>query len=512
MLIVDTYTQFRDPVAVLRNAGKALGPTGRLGIVDFKRDGSGGPGPRLEERIAPEAIEADADGGRPQALQPGDVPSISILAGFHTMRTPLSSPPPFFGPHFDRVGRALQEFLPSDSTEVVVDCMRYTLLAPSKRVRAVLVLLTAELCGNVSRAMPAACAIEAVHAASLMLDDLPCMDNAPLRRGRPSSHLTYGEAVTILAAFGLLNQAFGHLAKSYEPPLAMRLTSLMSDAVGLDGLVGGQAEDVLATERALSFETLERIHRRKTGVFFSAAAAAGVLTAGGSSADLSALTNYAKNLGLAFQIVDDLLDVTGTTAETGKAVRTDVRKTTFVSFSGVDGARQLANELCATATTALEPFGARANSTGGAGEVRRRAEAVSGRPAGSASRRAARTAARARLPRRARGSLRARRGRAARAGRSRSRRPRAFASASSPARCSGPAAAIGLRARSPGLVTSTTDAVVLAGYLALLFGLAAGCLRVHLDSHRRSGRSRADAHAGVRRSARGAPRRSRVCS
>ena len=114
------------------------------------------------------------------------------------MRTPRSSPPPFFGPHFDRVGRALQEFLPSDSTEVVVDCMRYT-------------LLTAELCGNVSRAMPAACAIEAVHAASLMLDDLPCMDNAPLRRGRPSSHLTYGEAVTILAAFGLLNQAFGHI-------------------------------------------------------------------------------------------------------------------------------------------------------------------------------------------------------------------------------------------------------------------------------------------------------------
>jgi geranylgeranyl pyrophosphate synthase len=97
-------------------------------------------------------------------------------------------------------------------------------------------------------------------------------------------------------------------------------------------------------------------------VLFSAAAATGVLTAGGSSADLNALTNYAKNLGLAFQIVDDLLDVTGTTAETGKAVRTDVRKTTFVSFSGVDGARQLADELCNTAMTALAPFGTRANS------------------------------------------------------------------------------------------------------------------------------------------------------
>jgi len=278
------------------------------------------------------------------------------------MKTSIPAPPPFFNPHFERVGKALQEFLPADSTEVVVDAMRYTLLAPSKRVRGVLVCLAADLCGNTSRALPVACAIEAAHAASLMLDDLPSMDNAPLRRGRPSSHLTYGEAVTILASFGLLNQAFGHIAKHYDAALAQRLTQLLTGAVGLDGLVGGQAEDVLATERALSFETLERIHRRKTGVLFSAAAAAGVLTANGSSADLAALTAYAKNLGLAFQIVDDLLDVTGTTAETGKAVRTDVRKTTFVSFSGVDGARELADELCKTAAGALAPFGGRANA------------------------------------------------------------------------------------------------------------------------------------------------------
>ncbi|HUL72013.1 MAG TPA: polyprenyl synthetase family protein [Vicinamibacterales bacterium] len=274
----------------------------------------------------------------------------------------MSTPPPFFFPHVDRVGRALEMFLPVDSTEVVVDAMRYTLLAPSKRVRGVLVMLSAELCGNVARATPVACAVEAVHSASLMLDDLPSMDNAPLRRGRPSSHVTYGDAVTILAAFGLLNHAYAHLAKNYEPALSQRLTTLLAGAVGLDGLVGGQAEDVLATDRALSFETLERIHRRKTGMLFSAAAAAGALTAGGSAADLTALTAYAKNLGLAFQIVDDLLDVTGTTAETGKAIRTDVRKTTFVSFSGVDGARQLAEELCKTATAALAPFGPRARS------------------------------------------------------------------------------------------------------------------------------------------------------
>jgi len=270
--------------------------------------------------------------------------------------------PPFFNPHFERVGKALKEFLPADSPQVVLDAMGYTLLAPSKRVRGVLVCLAADLCGNASRALPVACAIEAVHAASLMLDDLPSMDNAPLRRGRPSSHTTYGEAVTILAAFALLNQAFAHIAKSYEAAMAQRLTQLLTGAVGLDGLVGGQAEDVLATERALSFETLERIHRRKTGMLFSAAAAAGVVTANGSSSDLAALTAYAKNLGLAFQIVDDLLDVTGTTAETGKAVRADVRKTTFVSFSGVDGARELADELCKTAAAALAPFGDRANA------------------------------------------------------------------------------------------------------------------------------------------------------
>lgn len=278
------------------------------------------------------------------------------------MNASVPAPPPFFNPHFERVGQALEEFLPADSPQVVHDAMRYTLLAPSKRIRGVLVCLAADLCGNVSRALPVACAIEAVHAASLMLDDLPSMDNAPLRRGRPSAHLTYGEAVTILAAFALLNQAFAHIAKSYEAALSQRLTQLLTGAVGLDGLVGGQAEDVLATERALSFETLERIHRRKTGMLFSAAAAAGVLTANGSSSDLTALTAYAKNLGLAFQIVDDLLDVTGTTAETGKAVRADVRKTTFVSFSGVDGARELADELCRTAAGALAPFGNRANA------------------------------------------------------------------------------------------------------------------------------------------------------
>jgi geranylgeranyl diphosphate synthase, type II len=273
----------------------------------------------------------------------------------------MPSLPSLFVPHQERVDRALDQFLrPGPVPSRVVDAMRYTLLAPSKRVRAVLVLLSAELCGGtIARALPAACAIEAVHAASLILDDLPSMDDAPLRRGQPAAHIAFGEAVAILAAFGLLNEAFGHLARHHEPALARRLTVLVSDAVGLDGLVAGQAEDVLATDDALRFETLERIHRRKTGVLFGAAATAGALSADASAADVAALAAYAKNLGLAFQIVDDLLDVVGSPEETGKAVRRDARKTTFVSFSGVDGARQLAGELCRTAVTALEPFGRR---------------------------------------------------------------------------------------------------------------------------------------------------------
>jgi geranylgeranyl diphosphate synthase type II len=203
--------------------------------------------------------------------------------------------------------------------------------------------------------------MELVHASSLILDDLPSMDDAPLRRGRRSNHLEFGEAIAILAAFGLLNLAYGTIARVYDPALASRLGALLSDAVGIDGLIGGQAADLLATEQQITFEMLERIHRGKTGALFSAAATSGALVAGAPADGVASLAAYAKNLGLAFQIIDDLLDVEGDPAETGKAVREDVKKTTFVSFSGVAGARQLATELCQTADRALAPFGRRAD-------------------------------------------------------------------------------------------------------------------------------------------------------
>jgi geranylgeranyl diphosphate synthase, type II len=271
--------------------------------------------------------------------------------------------PEFISTHIGAIEQELERVTPHETArpEALHRAMRYTLFAPSKRVRAVLTLLSADVCGSADRALPAAAAIELVHASSLILDDLPALDNADLRRGRPSNHVANGEAMALMAAFNLFNLAFDTIARAYEPPLARQLTTLVAGSVGSEGLIGGEVEDLLATDLQLSFEALELIHRWKTGALFVAASVAGALTAGGRGEQVAALTAYAKNLGLAFQIVDDLLDVEGDPAETGKPRLADARKTTFVSFSGVEGARQLARELCQTATGALGLFGPRAD-------------------------------------------------------------------------------------------------------------------------------------------------------
>jgi geranylgeranyl diphosphate synthase type II len=269
--------------------------------------------------------------------------------------------PAYFQEYQRSVDTELLRLVPDHGDEVQRS-MAYTVLAPSKRVRPVLTLLSAELCGGrAARAIPVAACVELVHAASLILDDLPSMDDAPLRRGRPSNHREFGEAIAILAAFALLNLAYGTIAQSYEKDMAPKLSAMLSEAVGTGGLIAGQAADLLATDKTIDFEMLERIHRGKTGALFVAAAAAGAVTAGASADAIASLSAYAKNLGLAFQIIDDLLDVEGDPAQTGKAVRGDARKTTFVSFSGVAGARQLAKELCDTADRSLQPFGRRAD-------------------------------------------------------------------------------------------------------------------------------------------------------
>lgn len=272
----------------------------------------------------------------------------------------MTAVPSFFPDYQRLVDAELSRLLPADD-DAVSKAMAYTVLASSKRVRPVLTLLSTELCGgDVSTALPAAAVMELVHASSLILDDLPSMDDAPLRRGRAANHLQFGEAIAVLAAFALLNRAYATLARAYDPALGARLNGLLSNAVGTEGLIGGQAADIFGTRERVTFEMLERIHRGKTGALFCAAATAGAVIANASTEALGSLGAYAKNLGLAFQIVDDLLDVEGDPAETGKAIRADVKKTTFVSFSGVAGARELAKELCQTADRALAPFGRRA--------------------------------------------------------------------------------------------------------------------------------------------------------
>ncbi len=230
-----------------------------------------------------------------------------------------------------------------------------------------LALAVAELCGggDSEAAVDIACAVELVHAASLVLDDLPAMDDARLRRGRATVHRVYGEEIAILAAFALLNRAFALVAE-VAPRLGLRryepeeLIHHLTEAVGTDGLIGGQALDLVASSAEVDLERLEYIHSHKTGALFVAAAELGAMVADAKRRDLDAVGRYAKNLGLAFQIEDDLLDVLATPAETGKDAGQDAGKPTFVSLLGLGGASALADELLEFAIASLAPFGSRA--------------------------------------------------------------------------------------------------------------------------------------------------------
>jgi geranylgeranyl diphosphate synthase, type II len=263
-----------------------------------------------------------------------------------------------------RVEAALRRLLPRERAPAVEAAVESSLFAPAKRLRPVLSLLVAEILkGDPEAVLPAGCAIEMVHTASLILDDLPSMDDAKTRRGRPTCHVAHGEATAILAAFALQNRAFEILAEGWpggpDAEARSRAAKELCRAIGTDGMIAGQSVDLLMTDRVLDFPTLEFIHSRKTGALFMASAAIGAQTARAQPAELLAVVAYAKNLGLAFQIVDDLIDATGG-AEAGKDTGQDVKKTTFVSFSGIGGARALAAELAAASQAALEPFGPRA--------------------------------------------------------------------------------------------------------------------------------------------------------
>jgi geranylgeranyl diphosphate synthase type II len=256
------------------------------------------------------------------------------------------------------------------------EAMRYSLLAPGKRLRPMLVLLAAEACGgSIASAMPAACAVEMIHAYSLIHDDLPAMDDDDLRRGRPTCHKAFDEPTAILAGDGLLTLAFEVLAREIQPPaVAAACCAALAQAAGPCNMVGGQADDIDEEKRGERGEgreksrteelaSLEAIHRRKTGAMIRVSLQLGAMTAAASADQLTALDDYGQRIGLAFQITDDLLDVQSSEAATGKRVGKDAQrgKLTFPGLLGLDQSTQHAEQLIAQACLALASFGPRAD-------------------------------------------------------------------------------------------------------------------------------------------------------
>jgi geranylgeranyl diphosphate synthase type II len=252
---------------------------------------------------------------------------------------------PFLEARRRRVEEALRGALAPLCARVparLYEAMEYSLLAGGKRLRPVLALAAAEAVGGPTAAESApvvdfACAVEFVHTYSLIHDDLPAMDDDDLRRGRPTNHKVFGEALAILAGDALLTEAFGLIGRGREPQRA-RLCARLAAAAGAAGMVGGQADDI--REDALrSLEDLEALHLRKTGALIAVSCAGGALAAGAAETVIDSMQEYGQHLGLAFQICDDLMDVTGDPAKTGKAGGSDARKgkVTFPSLLGRAG-------------------------------------------------------------------------------------------------------------------------------------------------------------------------------
>ncbi len=246
-----------------------------------------------------------------------------------------------------------------------IEAMRYSLLAGGKRVRPILCLATAEALGrDPAPGLAVACALECIHTYSLIHDDLPAMDDDELRRGHPTNHVVFGEAAAILAGDGLLTFAFELLSQAelgeWLPGCdQLRIIRLVAQAAGPLGMVGGQAMDIASENKEIPFATLRSIHSRKTGALITAAVQCGAIIGQASEPQFAALTTYGEQLGLAFQIVDDLLNIEGTAAELGKAVGSDAErhKATYPAFFGVEETRTKAAQAVAGAEAALALLG-----------------------------------------------------------------------------------------------------------------------------------------------------------
>ena len=256
--------------------------------------------------------------------------------------------------------------VPPDLEARVYKAMRYAVLGPGKRLRPFLVLAGARLFGIARQyALQVAAAVEMVHAYSLVHDDLPAMDDSDLRRGRPTCHKEFDEATAVLAGDGLLTAAFEVLADPdthADPAVRCELIAALAAAAGAAGMVGGQMIDLIAEHRPLDIGAITRLQRMKTGALIAFSCESGAILAKAPTEARTALRGYAHDLGLAFQIADDLLDVEGSTAETGKPVGADAAagKATFVSILGVERARSQAELLIGQAVAHLDLFGRRA--------------------------------------------------------------------------------------------------------------------------------------------------------
>ena len=285
-------------------------------------------------------------------------------------------------PFREIVEQALKGYLqPSEGCPArLADAMRYSVLAPGKRLRPILTLLAAEAVAGGSQAaiqaaiqgaLPAACAIEMVHAYSLIHDDLPAMDNDDLRRGLPTCHRKFDEATAILAGDALQTLAFELLSHELPGDRALRCCQLLSRAAGRCQLVGGQADDLAAEGRfdssvagIRSVEQLQRIHLRKTGAIIQTSLCLGGVAAGAAANHLEILESYGRSIGLAFQVVDDCLDVESTSEQMGKNTRKDsvIGKLTYPSLMGLAASRRWANQLVEEACSAIAPLGSAANN------------------------------------------------------------------------------------------------------------------------------------------------------
>ncbi len=269
------------------------------------------------------------------------------------------------------IDQSLDHYLSKSTAvpETLNQAMRYSIFAGGKRIRPVLLLASAEAVGgDPAMLLPAASAFEMVHTYSLIHDDLPAMDNDDFRRGLPTNHRVFGEAMAILAGDGLLTHAFCLITEcadsgNISPETVIQVIKELSLAAGPFGMIGGQVVDINSENQVINKQVLDYIHSHKTGALFRACVRAGALLGGGSADQLGALTRYAENLGLAFQITDDVLDVEGDSGKLGKSVGSDERlmKATYPSVYGLEESKRLAGNAVGRAREALDIFGSEAD-------------------------------------------------------------------------------------------------------------------------------------------------------